>query len=324
VRAAPGHTFPTDHQYIYISGFSGAGAAPVALVAPGNVTVTRGRRTQYSVGTTNVDYSLEFSSCRETHAEFGHVRTVSASLLPQLGAFDQNCDTYSPNPGLTVASCYTGSIAVQVNAGDALGTTAGLDLSMFDSLVPSLTYANASRWTTTSDGFDHVHVVPFSDYHAEPARTTVQSLLGSFDGRVKRTVPPIGGTVATDVVGTAQGTWFNPAQPTYPEQAHLAIVPDNVDPTMITHLDGAVAAWDAGERVPDAAGGERAGEPGPVADRRGREDLLLRLVGGWGAMLLQLVDATTLRVEGRTTGAGQTCARQQSWGFTGAAFTYRR
>src|SRR4051794_29067428 len=35
----PGHTFPTDHQYIYITTFGNTGAA-VPLYSPGNITIT--------------------------------------------------------------------------------------------------------------------------------------------------------------------------------------------------------------------------------------------------------------------------------------------
>src|SRR5262249_28674859 len=109
----PAHTFPTDHQYLYLKTFGApGGATPAALVAPGSVTITRARQTQYSTGTT--DYSLEFSPCRETHGEFGHVTTITSALLAQLGAFDQGCSSYSPNPGLTVTSCYTKELAIPV------------------------------------------------------------------------------------------------------------------------------------------------------------------------------------------------------------------
>ena len=117
-----------------------------------------------------------------------------------------------------------------MKAGDVIGTTAGLDLSLFDSRVTPIVYANASRWTALTDSFDHFHVVPFSDYYAEPTRSAVRAMLGSFDGKTKRTIEPLGGTIASDVAGTAQGVWLNPSQPLFPEVSHLAIAPDNVDP----------------------------------------------------------------------------------------------
>ena len=139
----PGHTFPTDHQYLYLATFTTPSLQrPVDLVAPGNVTITRARRTTYSYDG-HTDYSLSFSPCAEVAGEFGHVASIVPSLLSRLGAFDQGCEVYSPNPGLTVSTCYTRSIAIEVSAGEALGTVGGapnpasLDLSFWDRRVPS-------------------------------------------------------------------------------------------------------------------------------------------------------------------------------------------
>jgi hypothetical protein len=248
-------------------------------------------------------------------------------VLAALGPFDQQCSTYSPNPGLTVADCYTRRVNVKVSAGDVIGTTAGLDLSLFDSRVAPLVYANASRWISNETSFDHFHVAAFSDYFAEPARSTVRSLLGSFDGRTRRSVEPLGGTIATDVAGTAQGTWVSPSQPTYPETPHLAIVPDNVTPSLIDISIGASQsgiAPGAYSFVPTASGlvnrDPSTITPGATiycwevgysaADRR-------------GVVLVQLSDATTLVVEARS-GASRSCAGEQPLAFTSAAFTYKR
>ena len=57
------------------------------------------------------------------------------------------CSSYSPNPGLSVTDCYTKRVDIKVSAGDVIGTTAGLDLLLFDTRVKPLVYANASRWT---------------------------------------------------------------------------------------------------------------------------------------------------------------------------------
>ena len=43
--------------------------------------------------------------------------------------------------------------------------------------------------------------------------------------------PPIGGTIEQDIAGTAQGVWFLPGESTYPEDPHLTLAHDNVDPT---------------------------------------------------------------------------------------------
>src|SRR5206468_10725582 len=107
---------------------------------------------------------------------------------------------------------------------------ASLDFSFWDRRVSSLSYANPSRWTTNTEGFDNFRVVPGSDYFAEPASSAIVAKLGSFDGRVRRTMAPLGGTIGLDVAGTGQGPWMNATPPTHPETPHLAIVPDHVYP----------------------------------------------------------------------------------------------
>jgi hypothetical protein len=325
----PGHTFPTDHQYIYLTNFvTGGGTVP--LYAPGNATVTQARIVHYNYSSgpgTSDDYALDFMPCREVSASFGHVRTIAPSLLAALGPFDQQCSTYSPNPGLIVSDCYTRRVDIKVSAGDVIGTTAGLDLSLFDTRVTPLVYANASRWISNASGFDHFHVAPFSDYFAEPMRSTVRALLGSFDGRTRRSVEPLGGSIATDIAGTAQGVWLNPGQPTYPETPHLSIVPDNVTPSVIDVSIGASQSGiDPGAYnfVPASTGTVNR-DPSTITpgatiycweigysanDRR-------------GVVLVQLPDASSLVMEARP-GATRTCAGEQPWAFTGASFGYKR
>lgn len=92
----PGHTFPTDHQDIYLTTFS-SGATPVPLYAPGTITVTQARLVHYlpsSGPNPPDDCALDFMSRREASVDFGHVRTLSPSLLAALGPFDQQCSTY--------------------------------------------------------------------------------------------------------------------------------------------------------------------------------------------------------------------------------------
>ena len=327
-----GHTFPTDHQYIYLNSFlQSGGAQPVNLYAPGAVTIVGARRSQYGGPTPFQDYSLMFSACRETWVEFGHVTSIAPNIASKLPPFDQGCNTYSPAPGSTVTACWTSMAEIKVNAGDIIGTTAGLDLTMFDGRITPLVFANPARWNGgMTSGFDHFHVVPFSDYFAEPLRTTVQGMLGRFDGQVKRTMAPLGGTIATDVAGTVQGTWFFGSLPTYPEYPHLAIVPDNVDPTRIDISMGTSGgAFTTGLRamIPSAIGpfNKHPAQitPGPTVYCW---DLInaFDLGPGYGVALIQLVDATTLKIEGRLA-FGQTCASQpQPLALTAAAVTYSR
>jgi len=321
----PGHTFPTDHQYLYLP-FSSPTSAPPAttVVAPATMFITRARLTSYNSGRT--DYSLEFSPCLEVHGELGHVTTISSALLPKLGAFDQGCTTYSPDPSTTVTACYTKPIAVAVSAGDALGTAGGapgvlgLDFLLYDSRVTPLKFANASRWRSTSDGFDSFHVVAASDYFAEPAKSQVAAKVGSYDGKTRRTMAPTGGTIEVDVAGTARGAWFNPSQPSSPESPHLALVPDNVDPTMMVLSFGtSQPGYPSGTRLvsPTASGLVNRDPASITADGQ----IYCFQFSSGGVVLVQLLNSNTLRVEGRSS---TTCG-SPPFAFTpGTTFDYAR
>lgn len=326
----PGHTFPTDHQYIYLKAFGSGPLAPVPLYAPGNLTVVGARSTKYAGTGGFEDYSILFSSCRETFAEFGHVRSIAPSLLAKLPPFDQGCTTYSPAPGSSVTACWTKGVEVRVSAGEMIGTTAGLDLWLFDARVTPIIYANPARWGGATAGIDHFHVVPFSDYYAEPMRSTVQSMLGSYDGRIQRTIPPLGGTIGTDVPGSVQGTWFFGTEPTYPESPHLAIVPNHIDPRRIE-----ISMGTSGGSYPSGLRAMMPSENGPFNRHPAQItpgptvhcwDLINAgdLGTGYGIALIQLVDATTLRIEGRVGSATTACANQQPAAFTAAAVTFKR
>lgn len=318
----PGHTIPTDHQYIYLKTLlPGGGTTP--LYAPGAITIVRVSRTQYNTGAS--DYAVTFAPCAEVLGTFGHVSALEPDLLAEIGAFDQECQTYSPTPTQTVTMCQSRPREIRRAAGVRIGASAGLDLSLFDNRLSPPRFANPSRWRTNSDGFDSFHVGAFSDYYAEPMRSWVRSKLGSFDGRTRRTAEPVGGTIDVDVAGTVQGAWLAPGAPTYPEIPHLTIAPDNVDPT----------------RVAFSMGTARNGVPaqayfalplsGPVT--LPRDITPTSGVVCWefgysasdarGLMLVQLTDATTLRFEPRG-GGSRRCTDADAHTLTSASATFVR
>ena len=320
----PAHTFPTDHQYLYLP-FTDVttGAASVTVVAPGKVFITRARRTSYNNGRT--DYSIEFSPCTEIHGEFGHVATVPAALLTRLGAFDQQCSTYSPDPSTTVTACYTGSLGFEVKAGDTLGTAGGpgvfgLDFSLQDKRVDPLQFANASRWHTSNDGFDSFQTVAASDYFAEPAKSQIAAKVGSYDGKTRRTIAPVGGTIEVDLAGTARGAWFNPGQPSNPESPHLAIVPGNVDPAVFYFSFGTTSPFPSTTRTFAVANSGYVNR-NPAQVTADGQTYCYDFVGG-GGVLLQLPDASTLRLKGFASGS---CGGPGPFGDIGATvFTFVR
>jgi hypothetical protein len=324
----PAHTFPTDHQYIYVNDPSSqAPRREVDIVAPTDIIITTAHFATNTPG--GSDYTLEFSPCAEVYAKFGHVLTIAPAILSQLGAFDQFCNSYSPAPSASVTTCQTKFVAIRVRAGEVIGTAGGaaphsfgLDFWLWDARVPAITYANTTHWSASNDKFDSFHIVPASDYFAEPANTRIVERVGSFDGKTRRTALPLGGSIGVDVAGTAMGFWFNASQPTYPEVPHLAISPDNVNPARMAFSIGtSLAGWSRGLVLftPVNSGIVNRDPSQITADGT---IYCFEAPGSW-AILARMMDATTLRLEAEPQTV-TTCAAAQPWTFTAAAFDYRR
>jgi len=316
------HTFPTDHQYLYYS--AGGPGVATAVVAPTTMWVTRAKLTQYSTGLG--DYSVEFQPCLDVKGEFGHLSAILAKIADRLGPFDRNCQTYSPNPGLTVTQCYTMSGAVKVEAGEQIatvgtaGTSIALDFWLWDKRVTPIPFANPTRWQTNIDGFDRYHVVAASDYFVDATKTIVAAKLGSYNGSTLRSVPPLGGTIAADSSGV-QGYWFLPGVSTYPESQHLAIARDNVNPNLY--------AFSVGTSQPGFSGGSFPFTPQPSGTNL--HPAMVTPAAGMvcyqptngSVLLLQAITTTQVRLEVRP-GAG-TCAANAPYAFvTGKTTDYFR
>ena len=152
-------------------------------------------------------------------------------------------------------------------------------------------------------------------------------MLGSFDGRTRRTAEPVGGSIASDVAGSAQGAWFNAAEPTYPETPHLAIVPDNIDPTRV---DVSI-----GLSQPGLTAGAYSFVPTPngLVNRDPSTIAPGAAIYCWeigysasdrrGVFLVRLDNATTLTMDARV-GADRSCNGELPWVMSGSAFTYKR
>jgi len=65
----PAHTFPTDHQYIYVNDPSSqAPRRDVNIDAPSDIIITKAHAATNTPGSS--DYTLEFSPCAEVYAQF--------------------------------------------------------------------------------------------------------------------------------------------------------------------------------------------------------------------------------------------------------------
>jgi hypothetical protein len=206
------HTFPTDHLYFYLTDK----ATEVPLYAPGELTIIRVSENKGGVGTPNqvTDYEIHLGY-QDSYISFGHVARLTDAILSGLDFSKGDCQTYTLGTGSVQSKCYLAT-KIKVSGGDIIGYCgkgfgqSALDLGMYNNLVP---------------------VCPI-DYYSEPMKSQLFERFSSFDGLIKRTSNPRCGEANQNLDNTAQGVWLNPNQPKYPESSHIALVHDNIDPTI--------------------------------------------------------------------------------------------
>jgi hypothetical protein len=237
----PGHTFPTDHIYFFLGRSDPqdpAGApAETALYAPGHIWITSVVFVEHLYADPPfTDYTIRFSPCRQIEAYFMHVSSLSEELLSRVGPQQEaTCRQYSAG-GQRYGYCERWGLEIEVQQGEIIGTAGGragqnaLDMGAMDARLPALGYANPARIQANPSGLDQLHVVCPIDYFEAETRRQLRSMLGDWSGE-RRTVEPLCGEVMQDVPGTAQGKWYlrGTVEP-FPEDPHLALVHDNVDP----------------------------------------------------------------------------------------------
>lgn len=230
-----GHVFPTDHIYFALN-IDGTGSAiSVPVYAPGNIWVTSIIQTKviYEDSTSSTEYQIDFSPCREVSARFGHIETASPAIMSLYAANLPNpaiaCEHYSTG-GREYTNCKTqqkSPLVVGTNIGTAGGSSKvfGFDFRMYDARTPPLAFANPGFGSK-----DRLHTVCPIDYFDSVTKASLYALFG-VPGTL-RTIPPLCGTIQQDIPGTAQGNWFVPGPLPKSEDPNIALVHDNVNPTI--------------------------------------------------------------------------------------------
>ncbi|MBN1271392.1 MAG: hypothetical protein JXB26_03905 [Candidatus Aminicenantes bacterium] len=224
----PGHTLPSGHGGFYLEDHT----VRVDVYCPGDGYITCIVEVDHVTGGYK-DYTIEIKPCEEFRTTFGHMSSLSDWILDTAGGFDDSeCDTYTAG-GATYTHCRK-DVMIPVEAGEVIGTAGGLpgqyglDFGTIDERI-TLDFANKERFA------DHpyLHAVSPVHYYSPALQAFLRSIAGEVGprGRQLRTIPPIEGEVEQDVPGTAQGIWFREGAPTNPEDPHMALVHDNVDPT---------------------------------------------------------------------------------------------
>ncbi len=329
----PGHTFPTDHQYLYfIDPNLHQPASALPVYAPADIRVTLLTRSAGASG--GDDFAIYFQPCGDLFSVFGHLSALSGPLASLSGSVTQHCSTYSPSPNQPVTSCDSGTLLVDIKAGTQIGLSAGggsfgLDWVLQDRRVTPLHFTSPSRFSNGSGGFDTLHTVAASEYLTPALAAQAAPKIGRFDGAVKRTVLPLGGTISVDVDGTARGYWFNPAQAYPPESYHAALAPDYVQPDKLQSFSLGVTQANFGVLIqnfqPTTTGSVNRAFETVTADGNTycyESNVNLFYGGGNWVVLLQLVTAGTLKIEVRPGFAN--CAAASPYTFTAAAVTYQR
>lgn len=256
--APPSHTFPTNHLYFQLRrsepGNYRSLTADVPVYSPGRIWITSVSSSEHlSASVPYIDYSLRFSPCRQFQGYYIHVQSLNETLLEQIGKFNENnCNTYETG-GDTYRNCSKYDLSIVVQSGDIIGRAGGqegqsaLDFGAYDTRVPPLQYANPSVYQPHPKGFGFMQIVCAIDYYSDDLRSDLLSRFGGWGNEV-RTSEPICGEVEQDEPGTAQGKWYlKGAKIPFPEDPHIALVHDNVNPQ--------IGAFSIGNSLPDLESG---------------------------------------------------------------------
>jgi hypothetical protein len=185
------------------------------IKSPGNLHIFSIARDRHAIGALGEteDYRISFGSQTGALLYFGHVNTISARLTDAVAGFSTAvCNTYIAG-GLTQEQCVK-EVSIDVTAGEIIGT-GGVVAGQYALDIGMLSNNNA--------------VCPL-DYFDAPTRAELEPKLGSYDGTIRRTEPPLCGEVNQDLAGTLRGIWLKQGLPKYPEDNHIAFVKDNVEP----------------------------------------------------------------------------------------------
>ncbi len=208
----PAHTFPTDHMYFYCF----TQLPSLNIKSPGNVTVFRVVRTHYNAGLASAYYDYTIAMGYDSsYLYWGHVSTLSPRLAAAVNNFSTaKCQPSYITGGATFQQCFM-NVSIQATPGEVLGIAvtkggiAGMDFGA----------------TVMGTGANPL------EYFDANARSLMEPKLGRYDGKVKRTAPPIYGEINQDITATAMGNWVRQGFPRSPEDNNIALVKDNIDPS---------------------------------------------------------------------------------------------
>lgn len=306
----PDHTIPTDHIYLVTKANNEIHPELARkVVAPADITISR---ISHSIAKKSGkiftdDYSIDFSSCKDIQAKFGHVTKLSEKVADLIKDQPGDCRVDHPRPEDEYTYCRIG-IDLALKAGEELGEAGaglatGLDFWTMDFRSKPLEYANPSRFRE-----EQLHIVCPIDLFEPSLKQILSEKFGRYEQ--KRTVEPLCGSVNQDIAGTAAGNWITTKDGLIDQPEawgkSLALVHDNVDPTVGVVVIGGVIAKPQKIQFNPTQSGNTNREFSEVKAK----DQIYCYEGGMisqysnqkGRILIQMTDETSLKVEYQSSG----------------------
>lgn len=239
------HVFPNTHPGISLTDQQTDAGIHIPIEHPlyaaslGKITHITANYTQLNNNTHPIQYTIDLIPCQELGIRYGHVISLSNALQNYLasnfGYAESHCPICNGSSSCLSTPCLDVNTNFDVASGDTIGTVhrdtagniLGFDFQANDSRFP-LFYINPNNRSYE----EQTVACPF-DYYPSNFRDIFYSFL-----------PPTNPTCGTidydrDNTTTAQGYWYNYAWPGLPDQSpHMALVPDNVDPSQLAFSIG--------------------------------------------------------------------------------------
>lgn len=292
-----GHTFPTSHLYFYITNSDGEGPSDsVDFFASGDGFITSIRASEH-ITAKFTDYNLNLKPCEEFILQYGHVQTLSEKLNNAIDGLSSSCQDAYETGGEWFQNCNY-EVMIEVSAGEKLGTTGGvqnqyaLDIGAVDYREVQNQFANNDRY---SDGNDQFYKVCAIDYFEPEIKAQIEEFFGSYNGSTQRTIEPLCGDLVQEQAGTALGRWYREGEDDNHEDPHLALVYDNIIPTL-----GSVSV---GTSIPELYAHTFEIEESGLINRdfadigAGDETYCYNMTGASGAFLLKMISSNEIKVE---------------------------
>jgi hypothetical protein len=225
------HIFPVSHLYLTKPSLE----TPIPVVSPGSTVLQAVKKVYYTNLETHDEYqefSFIFGICEGVKLTFGHITPVSSRITDAIAGLTPAFHSESTH-GIFIEVEDVYFVAVRFRSGEQIGLASpreyGTDFGAFDMHAEPLPFIHPERYGTEA----RLNVCPI-DLFIPHVRHFLESRLGTggFLGFpfVPRIVPPLCGTVNQDIANTLQGNWFYDVSAADPEDHHVALVHDKIDP----------------------------------------------------------------------------------------------